>query len=64
MKYISVRIFLMSFFIGIFVVYALGPEKKIIYIYPSLDNIDKYLIKSESGECFKYQANEITCPNV
>jgi hypothetical protein len=63
MKYISARIFLISFFIGLFFVYILGPNIKTIYVYPTPNNIDKFTLKNMYGECFKYKKNTVPCPS-
>jgi len=62
LKYISLKIFITSFLIGILFVYLLGPPIKNIYIYPTPTNI-KTIIKDATGECFKYAVNEIMCPS-
>jgi len=61
-EYISFRIFMVSFAIGLFFVYIYGPEMKTIYIYPSPENIDKIIFKDKADNCFRYEANEIECP--
>jgi len=62
LEYVSFRIFMVSFAIGLFFVYIYGPEMKTIYIYPSPENIDKVIFKDKADNCFSFQANEVECP--
>ncbi len=62
-KYISLPIFIISFTIGLFFVYVLGPDMKTIYIYPSPDNIDKVLFKDKADNCFQFKSTEVECPS-
>jgi len=62
-EYISFRIFLVSFAIGLFFVYIYGREMKTIYIYPSPENIDKFVFKDKAENCFSFVANEVKCPS-
>jgi len=61
-KYIDIYVFIISFAIGLFFVYILGSEKKIIYVYPTPENIHKFIIKDKTNHCFQYKSQEVECP--
>ena len=61
-NYISLPIFLVSFGIGIFFIYILGPEMKTIYIYPSPENVNNVLFKDKADNCFYFKQEEVKCP--
>jgi hypothetical protein len=61
-NYVSLPIFLVSFAIGLFFVYILGPEMKTIYIYPSPENVDKILFKDKADTCFHFVEEIVDCP--
>jgi hypothetical protein len=61
-NYISLRAFLISFAIGLFFIYILGPEMKTIYIYPTPENVDKILFKDKADNCFKFVEEIVECP--
>jgi hypothetical protein len=61
-NYISFRYFLISFAIGLFLVYIYGPETKTINIYPTPENVDKILYKDNADNCFAYNQIEVKCP--
>lgn len=60
--YISLPVFLVSFSIGLFCIYAVGPETKTIYIYPNLQNYMKTQYKDKANQCFEFTPVEIDCP--
>ena len=61
-NYISLPIFLISFSIGLFCVYIIGPETKPIYIYPSPQNYMKTQYKDSANQCFDFKPVETKCP--
>jgi hypothetical protein len=63
LNYISIPIFLISFAIGLFFIYVLGPEIKTIYIYPSPENVDKVLFKDKADNCFSFEEEIVDCPS-
>ena len=62
LNYISIPVFLISFSIGLFFIYILGPEMKTIYIYPTQENIQKFLFKDKANNCFYYDEEIVNCP--
>jgi hypothetical protein len=62
LNYISIPIFLISFAIGLFFVYILGPEMKTIYVYPTPENVDKILFKDKADNCFTFEEQIVECP--
>jgi hypothetical protein len=63
LHYISLPVFLISFTLGLFFIYILGPEMKTIYIYPSPENVDKVLFKDKADNCFYFEEEPLECPN-
>jgi hypothetical protein len=63
LDYISFPAFIVSLAIGLLFVYAIGTDKKKIYIYPSPENIDKILFKDKAENCFSFQQQEVDCKN-
>jgi hypothetical protein len=61
-NYISLPVFLVSFAVGLFFVYVIGPEKKTIYVYPTLENYTKTQYKDSAGQCFEFKPTETSCP--
>jgi len=58
---INPYIFLISFFIGIFIVYITMPKPEIILQYPRPDN--EHLVYQDDAEmCYKMKGQKIDCP--
>jgi hypothetical protein len=60
-KHISLPIFLVSLSIGLFYVYISVPNPKIIYVYPTPDNIRNFQFKDNADNCFSFNAKEVSC---
>jgi hypothetical protein len=63
LNYISIPVFIISFAIGLLFVYILGPDKKTIYIYPTPENVNKFLFKDKADNCFEFDEEIIDCPS-
>jgi|TARA_B100001093_G_scaffold424695_1_gene417954 hypothetical protein len=61
-KYINIKLFLWSLFLGIFFAYITGPQQQIILVYPTPENKDKLSYKDKSDNCYRYEAMEVQCP--
>jgi hypothetical protein len=61
-KYIDIRVFLLSFIIGLLYIYIAEEHKKVIIIYPTPDNIKENQYKDKTNNCFTYNLNEVKCP--
>ena len=61
-SFISLPAFIISFAIGLFFIYAWGPDIKTIIAYPTPDNASKIQYKDQADNCFRYQAVETKCP--
>lgn len=61
LDYVNPLSFFIAFCIGIFVVYISTPEPKVIFKYPTPDNVDKNVYKDHSDTCYKYEATEVKC---
>lgn len=59
---INLPIFICSFAIGIFLVYILGEDRKVIYIYPSQYNYNDIQFKDYASNCFQYKPTPVKCP--
>jgi hypothetical protein len=55
--------FIISLFIGIFIVYSITPPPKIIVKYPTPENSGRITYKDEAHNCFKVLSKETDCPS-
>lgn len=61
-KYVSIPIIIFSFLIGLLFIYILGPEEKLIYVYPNPTNFNNIQYKDGASTCFEYILKDVKCP--
>lgn len=62
-KYIDIYYFLISFCVGMFMVYIMEPVPEIIIKYPTPDNSKKLIYKDSADLCYTYESKEVPCNN-
>tara|TARA_Y100000816_G_C26051524_1_gene551397 strand:+ start:640 stop:876 length:237 start_codon:yes stop_codon:yes gene_type:complete len=62
LKIINFKVFLISLLFGLIYIHIMDDRKKIL-VHPTLINKDEILYKNKSGDCFKVDLNEVSCPN-
>jgi len=61
MGHINLPVFIISFSLGILYAYLHIPKKQVIFIYPTLDNIDNLQYKDKTETCFNIDAKKTKC---
>lgn len=56
-----VGIFLVSFAVGLALVYVSPIEYKTVLVYPTPKNVKEIQYKDSSGQCFQFEASEVKC---
>ena len=59
---INVTVFLLSFFLGLFYTYFFD-NKINVTVYPTPYNKDKINFKDNANNCYKYNIEEVKCPD-
>lgn len=55
--------FFIALSIGLFFAYISTPQPDIIIKYPTPDNAGKVIYKDKAEVCYKYKAQEVSCPS-
>ena len=61
LKFINIKVFLISLFLGLAFVYF-DNEKKKIKVYPTPSNIDSLQFKDKADNCYQYTMEKVKCP--
>tara|TARA_B100000925_G_C21812991_1_gene389603 strand:- start:189 stop:461 length:273 start_codon:yes stop_codon:yes gene_type:complete len=59
---INTKWFLLSFAIGLFLVYCSAPKPEIIIKYPTPDNASHTIFKDDIDNCYKFDVEQVKCP--
>ena len=59
---VDLTIFLISFIIGLIVVYFITPLPTIVYKYPTPYNTENVVYENQNSVCYKYNVNKVNCP--
>ena len=62
MKLFSLPVFLISFAIGVFIVYLTSPPPREIMVYPTPENVGELLYKDNADQCYKFLPDQVSCP--
>jgi hypothetical protein len=60
---LSLKIFFISFLVGLLFLYILGPETKKVYVYPNQETVGKAIFQDKTNQCFSYLEEAVMCPN-
>ena len=60
---INYPIFLYSLIFGIFISYIFQKKKRIIYVYPTPENLEKMQYRDKTGMCFSFRKKNVKCSN-
>jgi len=61
-KYINFQVFLVSFLVGLAIVYFYSFDKKVVIVYPTPENTTNYQFKDTVQNCFSFQTVLVDCP--
>ena len=63
MKLFSIPVFLISFAIGVLIVYLTNPPPREIIVYPTPENVGELLYKDRANQCYRFIPKEVKCPS-
>ena len=62
MKLFSLPVFLISFSIGMLIVYLTSPPPREIMVYPTPENVGDLLYRDNANQCYRFMPKEVACP--
>jgi hypothetical protein len=61
-KFINFPTLVLSFLIGIVFNYVTEPEKTLVNVYPTPDNVERIEYTDKAGHCFRFGHKKVRCP--
>lgn len=62
LQYINVYVFIMALAFGLFAVYILMPDKRVIFVYPTPETYDNIQYRDKTHACFSVKETKVSCP--
>ena len=62
-RFIDIKVFLLSLAFGLFAVYISMPDLRLIYVYPTPENIEALQYRDRTNTCYSIKQREVECPN-
>lgn len=53
---------LIGFVVGWSMVYLTNPDKRAVYVYPTIHNAGEIEYRDRAGVCYVYAADNVVCP--
>ena len=61
MKFINLPYFIVALAIGLFLNYITNPESKVIYVYPTPENVGDLQFKDKADNCYQFKSTKVKC---
>jgi hypothetical protein len=61
-KYINIPVFIISLVLGMIAVYMTVPDTRMVYVYPTPENIEMLQYRDKTDTCFSFVQKEVKCP--
>jgi hypothetical protein len=62
MKFFSFSAFIISFLVGVLIIYFTDEHTRDIMVYPTPENVDELLYKDKVDSCFNFKPQLVDCP--
>ena len=62
-NFINFPAFLISLAIGLLFVYLTEPQHKVVYVYPTPENVGNIEYRDKANNCFEYKMEDVVCPS-
>ena len=59
---IYLNVFLYSLTVGMLMIYLMGEDRRIVYVYPNMTSYQDILFKDHSNQCYQYKPTTTQCP--
>ena len=58
---IDILVFIISLFLGLFVVYVTAPKPNVVFKYPNINSANKITYIDENNTCYRYIPKPVEC---